>query len=724
MSTPPRISSHNPRIVGASLRVLGAALAAGSVAGAAFADEAATDVSDVIVTGQPYRKASILKETDTGSRMGISAFETPASIYILSGDEMRLRGDTNIQDAVTRAVGITSQAQVGNGNTGLASRGFVGVSSIQVLYDGQAIAIGGGTVSFPYDPWTVERIEVLGGPSSVLYGGGAIGGVVNVISRKPSMERETLVRVSAGTYDTYKAAIDTTGPIGDHLAYRLAFSRIQSDGWVQRGKSHSNTFAGQLQWRPSNDLTVTLSSDYGDQHPMNYYGLPLIGGVVREDLKKVNFNVADARTWFHDQWTRLKAEWQPAENITISNTAYYMTVKREWFRSDIYTWQPATNLIRRTSYSDVAHDQKQWGLTGNVAISGQIGGMTNNFSVGYEYSDIDFTHINNGPYAGFTLTDIYNSNPGLYAGGALSPFYPRYHSDSTQLALFAENRLQVTDRLSLIGGLRWDKQKQDRYDLDTRLLTKAKFDPVSYRAGVVYAVTPQINVYGQYAKANDFFGNLISLAPAQQALKLPTGRQIEVGFKQATLDGKFEWTLAAYRIVKKNLLVADPTNPLQSVQIGQQSSRGIEATAALQLPHGLGINVNGTILKGKYDDYFVRSGATTLNYKGNRPSSVPTSSFNAWLYWDANERLRVHSAVRYVSDTYVNDSNTEKARGYTLLDFGARYQLTEKVVVDALVRNAFDKFYTSGFRANSVTGGGQQIVQPGRTFEVSATARF
>jgi len=140
-----------------------AVIAAGCAASGARADDANTDANrpavedEIIVTGQPYRPASILARTETGSRLGVSSFDTPASISVLGGDEIRLRGDINIQDAVTRAAGITSQAQVGNGNTGLAARGFASVNSVQVLYDGQAIAIGGGTVSFPYDPWTVGR---------------------------------------------------------------------------------------------------------------------------------------------------------------------------------------------------------------------------------------------------------------------------------------------------------------------------------------------------------------------------------------------------------------------------------------------------------------------------------------------------------------------------------------------------------------------------------------
>lgn len=701
--------------------------AAGSMA--AHAQEPAPNaerrgVEELIVTGQPYRPASLLNETETGSRLGVSSFDLPVSVYVLAGDEVRLRGDTNIQDAVTRAVGITSQAQVGNGNTGLAARGFASVNSVNVLYDGQAISVGAGTVSFPYDPWTVDRIESLNGPSSVLFGNGAIGGVVNVVSRKPSRDAAIMSRVSSGSFDTYKAALDATGPIGERLSYRAAVSRIQSNGYVQRGESSSDTYSGQLQFDANDKLVFSLMIDYGHQKPMNYYGLPLVNGEVPEELREINFNITDAETWFKDRWTRFTADWQPRENVTVKNTAYTMTTRREWFRTDRYTYRPTTNDVLREGFSDVEHDDHQWGVLGHAVFENSFGDKRNFFSAGYDFNSIDFTHINNNPAAGSDVTDLFNTNPRYYADAALSPFYPRYHSDSTQLALFVEERLEITPRLSIIGGLRWDDAESDRFDLDLQQLTLGRYEPVSYRAGVVWSFAPETNFYAQVAKGHDFIGNLISLAPAQQVLEMPEGVQFEVGLKKVAMAGRLEWTVAGYTITKNNLPVADPTNPLLTVQIGEQSSEGIEATMALRLESGFGINLNATVLDAEYDDYLLRSGNTVISYNGNTPTSIPDSAFNAWLYWDVNPKLRVHSGIRYVSDTFANDTNTEVEAAYTVTDFGLRYQLTNQLVMDLLSRNLTDEFYTSGFRANSRTGGGQQIVGPGRLIEVSLTGRF
>ncbi len=155
----------------------------------AYAEDAAEagDKSDILVLGTRADDANA--PTQTGSRLGLTILETPASVETLAGDVIRARGDLSIVDAVTRATGISSVANPGNGGTGLAARGFSGPGSIMQLYDSVRLYPGAGTVTFPTDPWTVDRIEVLRGPASVLYGQGAIGGAVNVISKKPNSDR-------------------------------------------------------------------------------------------------------------------------------------------------------------------------------------------------------------------------------------------------------------------------------------------------------------------------------------------------------------------------------------------------------------------------------------------------------------------------------------------------------------------------------------------------------
>lgn len=129
--------------------------------------------------------------TQAGSRLNLSALETPASTSSISAEQILQRNNLTVQDAVTRSPGITFIGTPGDGGTGLSARGFSGQGSVMTLFDGARLYTGAGTLTFPVDPWMVERIDVLRGPASVLYGEGATGAVVNVIPKNPSPARST-----------------------------------------------------------------------------------------------------------------------------------------------------------------------------------------------------------------------------------------------------------------------------------------------------------------------------------------------------------------------------------------------------------------------------------------------------------------------------------------------------------------------------------------------------
>ena len=181
---------------------------------------------------------SLNTPTTAGSRLNLNAMQTPASVQSLSGEQVRARGDRSMQDAVSRSTGISRTGTPGDGGTSLQARGFTGQSSVMQLYDGNRMYSGMGTVTFPVDTWSVERVDVLRGPASVLYGEGATGAVVNVTPKKPfEGEIENHVRVGYGSYDSQQQAFDSGGSLTDTLSYRLNLNRLRSNGWIDRGDS-------------------------------------------------------------------------------------------------------------------------------------------------------------------------------------------------------------------------------------------------------------------------------------------------------------------------------------------------------------------------------------------------------------------------------------------------------------------------------------------------------
>lgn len=694
----------------------------------AHAEEAseAADKSDILVLGTHVDEANA--PTQTGSRLGLTILETPASVETISGDELRARGDLSIVDAVTRSTGISSAANPGNGGTGLAARGFSGPGSVMQLYDDVRLYPGAGTVTFPTDPWTVERIEVLRGPASVLYGQGAIGGAVNVISKKPNAERtEFEAEAGYGSQDSWRIAAGIGGPVNDMIAYRFDISRTQSDGWVDRGDSKGLAMSGSVQFRPSDRLTITLSDDYSDQEPMLYFGTPLIDGRLDDRNKRRNYNVSDALMRFKDNRTTIRVEWAPSDSVSFRNTAYRLTTHRKWRNLESYFWNGTTGEIDRFDFFGIDHDQTQVGNQADVKIRSTWGGLKNELLVGFDVNDIKFRHSNDfdsdAPPPGFAEpVDPFAFDPGLYYN--TFGVRPQYRTRTRQYSFFAEDRLTISDRLSVSAGINFDHANVKRYVTSygvagaaTEALRLDKtLHNVTWRVGAVYQPTPALSIYGQYATAVDPLGSLITFSIGQAAFKNTTGDQVEAGVKASFLGGRGLVTFAAYRIVKKNLLATVPGSlpPIQD-QVGQRSAKGLEASLTLDLPDGFGIDANGTILDARFDEFL--SGGTSFN--GKTPPNVPEVTANLWLRYAVTPRLQTRLGLRYVGRTFSDNANQFRVPGYAVVDAGISFAVTKNVAANLRVYNLFDKDY-----ATTTYNDEQWLLGRPRSVDASISMRF
>lgn len=664
---------------------------------------------------------SLATPTQGASRLGLTPMETPASIEILTGDTIRARGDISLADAIARSTGIVQQNNPGNGSTAsFAARGFSGVGSVKVLLDGMALFVGAGTVTFPFDTWTVDRVEVLKGPASVLYGQGAVGGAINVVSKRPSFGMPTYdVQAGLGSDHTYRIAVGAGGPVSEVLAYRVDVSRVSSDGYVDRGDSSSWALSGALTWKPQENLTVTLSDDYGDQKPMRYFGVPLIGGKVDTRSRSLNYNVSDAIMHFKDNVAQLRAEWS-ADGIKVRNSAYLLNTRRQWLNAESYFYDPSSRTVDRTDYIPIKHDERQYGDTFDVVFTGKVGGLDNSLLVGAEANKIRFIHTNDG-FPGTTVTlPAFGFAPGLYDERGV--FRPRYRTNTTTGGVFAEDRLELTPEFSLVGGLRYDHYRVHRFDLVAgREVVNKALTATSWRIGAVYQPTPTLSIYGQYATGADALGSLITTSAGQVPYDLSTGRQAEAGLKGQIAGGRGEWTLAAYKIVKKKLLTRVSTSPTLTQQVGERSAAGLEASASFQLGAGWSLDANGTVLNAKYDDFTDFVSGVGVSRNGNTPPNVPETSGNLWLSWQVTPAVRVYGGARYVGKQYGDNANTASLvlPSYTVGDAGIDWRVRDNVSITAQIYNLTDETYgTSAYNDE------QWILGRPRSFEIRLTGRF
>jgi iron complex outermembrane recepter protein len=600
-------------------------------------------------------------------------------------------------------------------------RGFSGPESITTLYDGVRMFPGAGTVTFPFDTWAVDRIDVLRGPASVLYGEGGIGGVINVVPKAPQRDYATTVQLGAGSYGEKRVALDTTGALGPMLSYRFYVSDDRSNGWVPRGNTHTTALGGSLRLDVNPELSFSLDYDYGRQEPARYFGVPVVNGQLNPALRFQNYNVADAAIAYYDQWTRLNTTWRAAPGITLHNQLYYLLTNRHWHDSESYALQPDGDVMR-SDYIEILHHEKQVGDTLDASFDGHVWGHQNRVVVGADFNVISFLDTSNSPFDGSSIVPAFNFDPGLFMSP--DPTVPAFRTITHQASLFAEDRLELTDRLAWVSGLRYDHIDFHRDTFATATTAAASFDKTfahtGWRTGLVFSLTPNLSVYAQYTTGTDGVGSLITLSQSNSAFTLSTGQQWEAGIKQQLLDGRASWTLALYQIVKRDLLSTDPANPDLSEQVGKQSSRGIEWSGALQLGGGWSVDANAALLRARFDDFDEEQNGQSVSRAGNVPFNIPEQTANVWLNWAFAPGWKAGAGVQYVGRRFGDNANTVPIPSYTLIDASASWRATRNLTLALYLRNLTNRVYA----VTTQNDGTEWLLGAPRSGWVTATVNF
>lgn len=721
-----------------TLRPLAAALAAALACGAqAQTGDDRRSMDPINVRGTPPAETLSLDDpTATGSRLGLTPRETPAAVTVIDRATIDLRGAIDTQDILRGVPGVTASSPPGSAGS-IFWRGF-STTNITQLFNGISVQYD-AIAARPVDSWIYDRVEAIAGPSSFLFGAGAVGGSVNYVTKLPVRDaRFVHARASGGNYDTTQlsagvnAALGSTGAVA-HTG-RLDVNRSASLGWVDGQEREAWQLAASALSDLGPRLSHTLAYEY--QHEKvdrPYWGTPLLvpttgEGRIDPRTRFENYNSIDGIYEQTVQWARSILEWRPAPATAVRNTAYLYDALRDYRNVEVYRYNATNTLVDRSAALLQRHDQRLIGDRVEVTHRTRFGTIESDWAAGLDYSVNKQTRfprslsavVSSVDPVDFT-TENFFSVPGMVPG-----FDPDRSHRLETLALFAENRTRLLSNVALVTALR-----HDRIDLDVvNHRTASASDPASWsrdwqpttgRAGVVWDVARTLSVYAQYATAADPPAGILTTATFTQVrdFDLTTGRQVEAGGKWILPDGRGAMTLAAYRIERKNLAISDPSNPGTTVPVGKQSSRGIELAASFRPVRPLLLQGDFSWVDAQFDDFTENVAGVAVSRAGNRPPNVPARVGNLWLAWDATSALQVGADVRYVSSRFGNAANTVSDDAYTLLGGYATWKLARNAALTARVRNATDEVY-----AASVTGAPMFYLGAPRTWEIELRASF
>lgn len=668
----------------------------------------------------------LLEPVTTSSRLGLTPLQTPASLSSLSSSVLSERGFNQVEDAVRTMPGVTA------GGTPEAPSQFVvrGFQSNQILTLRDGTYVGpAGMVTRPENSFNLAQIEILSGPSSLLYGQGAIGGIVNEIT-KPALfvPKQWEAVATYGSFNTYTLAAGAGGELTRSLAFRGDFSAYSTDGFVDGSTAHTINGTGSLFWRPAANLNVRVALDSGADKLPSYYGTPFVpAGFTSVPLKGVvvagNGSVIDSRMRYKnydvtDQIGRsltflplVTISWQPTPSLNVVSSTRYFHAERRWSDSETYTFLgpnsgavdalgrpiPA-NVIGRDRFT-VTHEQNMPGETVSATLMHRLFRLDNRAVAGFDFYHISFTRGHGGPSASYVdWVDPLNPIRGVYGNYPGTSPIPVSPTTITDRAFFFEDALQMTKRLSAVGGLRFESFDLDRLNFSAAGAFQPStsfarnYHPLNFRGGLVYTVAPYLTVYGQYSTGQDpSGGSNIFLVNASQNFDLSSSSQEEIGLKSVLPHGVGEATLALYSIKRSNILTQTAVDVVSN--IGSQKSKGVEFSTTLRPVTHLQVSFNTAYTHAIYG-YFLDTGSGT-SYTGNHPPNVPVLTSNLWAETQRIGRLPLDfgGGFRFVGERFADNANRNKLLNYTVLDLYGNYHFGERYVFTVRGRNLLDKAY-------------------------------
>lgn len=719
------------------------AAAALAAAGHALAQDGAQPGAPVVeVQGARSTDALALDAQASGAtRLGMSARETPATVEVLTQDTMQERGDRTVLDALRGAAGV-SGGNPPSAPTSVSMRGF---NNVLFLYDGMRTSAAGATNRVE-DTWNYERVEILKGPASVLNGDTAIGGIVNVVTRKPQRNvtsREAML--AYGSHGTARAGLDLGGAVGETGAYRLDFSHNDSKlGVVPRAGEKIDHLTGALAFDLSCATRLELSVDYLKDDNQGYFGTPLVpaasasdptsvvgtpdGRVIDRRVAGTNYNVLDNDNSSETYWLRARLNGALGAGWRWENEFALNQARRLFKNSESAVFSAPDSVIRDQTL--ITHNQHYAFDRFNLSNQADLTGFGNRFVAGGEYGKTHFTserRFSDGSAATRALltttlldpqTGYFNTSPSLSTGAGNRV---DTSTDIDSAAVFAEDAIKLAPRFTVVGGVRHDRTSLGRglYDLNTAARTAfgTHLNATSARLGGVFDIDDGSTAYAQYTTATVPVSTLFLYSASNTAFPQSRGKQAEVGFKQSLADARLSWTAAAYRIELDNVLSRDPNNTTLTVNNGRQSSTGVELSVAWRPLRQWTLSGNAAVLRARFDNLIEAGGVSRI---GNVPTNVPERIYNLFSTWRADSLpAEWFLGVNHTGAMFTDTANQIRINGYTTADVGASYRV-QQVTLTLRVRNLTDKLYaTYGGRASS-----QVLLGPLRSVELGAKVEF
>ena len=674
--------------------------------GLAQESDGSYDLEEVVVVSQkqPYRGDVPLESL-------------PQQVQVISADVINQLGKNEFQGALDMAGGVARQNNFGGLWDSFAIRGFAGDENLPSGYLINGFS-GGRGYSGNRDTSNIDKIEVIKGPGSALYGRGEPGGTINVVTKKPQFEKEGSINASIGNYSTRRVEADYTNKLSDSVALRI------NGAYKDAGSFRDTIETKKL------DLTPSLLFVLSDKTSVNYeleildQETPFDRGIVAIDLDP---EVVDVETFYgepqdgpikvkatghqfllqHDLdsgWSVLAGLGYRESSLEGLSSETELSGSRQILtRSEIQTAEGvAANSYVNRQRRDRDYDATD--LSARIELTGtfESGSMKHHVLAGMDAYDYELDTVYSRWRDGWKTSTYYvDLNNPVYGQARDHDFDLKTDSLETQEAfgVYFQDQIDVSDQWKVMLGLRYDDFSQEITNRINDKVSKSEETALSPRFGVTYEATDNVSLYASYAEGfrpnsgADFYGN--NFDPEES-------KSYEVGIKLASMDGGLNTTIAWFKMDKSNILTADPVNSGFSAALGGAESKGLEIDISGELSDSVDM-----VFSYAYVDAGISSELYNFDWEVTLPAgselvNIPENSANLML----NKRFNLNGADAALGLTlnYVDDrlgetiDPTYRLPSYTLLNVFGSYQMNKRVKLTMNIDNITDeKYYVSSY---------------------------
>ncbi|EPK4065621.1 TonB-dependent siderophore receptor, partial [Acinetobacter baumannii] len=567
------------------LRLLSLSIAQLCCIPAAFADtnNSSTTLATIKIKAQQASDQTYkVDSSSSATRSEIALQDTPQSVSMVTQKVIEDIGATRLVEALDLAGGVTRANNFGGqGLTGFNMRGF---TSGEFYRNG--FPINRGYPNAP-DSNTIERVDVLRGPSSSLYGRGDPGGTFNLISKTPKSEQQTTLGAQLSSEGLYRTTVDTTGTVPDaeNIGYRLNVIAEGGDSYRDHVESKRYGIAPVIQWQATDATKVTFEADIlRNQHPLDR-------GHTRYPTQK-SFNSSPEtylwetgkyynRLYNDNNMTQLRVEHDLGNDWKLNAGVQYLNGKLHGYAVEANGIQnDGETLGRNYNYRELKWQDTdaQINLTGNF----QLLGLAHTLVTGLEYENYDYKSyiIRSSGDIGSYPINIYNPVLGQPLP-ELNRVTTHDRENLKTTALFVQDQIGLNERLSALLGLRFEHYEHDYKNLLPNTTNwNTSHDAFIPRLGLVYKASDDLSLYGNAAKS---FKPNTGASRNGEGFDPEEGTAYELGFKWQALDNMLSIDSAIFYANKENVLTLDPVDSAYKVAAGEVRSRGIELNIAGQI---------------------------------------------------------------------------------------------------------------------------------------------